>query len=118
MFMLKLGIVCTVMFFLVGCSRTVYPVSGGSHTQIPEKNTHMVVWGDHEAAVGAAVIWLQTAQMRLVERARMLKVLGLHQIEWVGSTDEPLLDRDPVPQNGSRWLGCIALYCESRDSGF
>ena len=44
--------------------------------------------------------------------------LGLHQIEWVGSTDEPLLDRDPVPQNGSRWLGCIVLYCESRDSGF
>jgi hypothetical protein len=49
---------------------------------------------------------------------RIFNFGGLHQIEWVGSTDEPLLDRDPVPQNGSRWLGCIALYCESRDSGF
>ena len=45
-------------------------------------------------------------------------ILGLHQVEWVDTIDEPLLDRDPGPQNGSRWLGCSALYCESRDCGF
>ena len=32
-------------------------------------------------------------------------LLGLHQVEWVGTIDEHCLDRDPVPQNGSRWLG-------------
>jgi len=45
------------------------------------------------------------------------EIKGLHQIEWVSANDEPLLDRDPALQNGSRWLGCTALYCESRDSG-
>ena len=76
MFMLKLWIICTVIFFLVGCGRTIYPVSDGFHNQIPEKNTRIVVWGNHESAVGAAVTLLQRKHMRLVERARILEVFA------------------------------------------
>ena len=88
MFMLKLGIVCTLMLFLIGCGRTVYPVTEGFHSQIPEKDTRIVVWGNHESAVGAAVTWLQRKRMRLIERARILEVFKEQKMQLTHSSED------------------------------
>jgi len=88
MFVLKLGIVCTMMFFLVGCGRTIYPITAGFHNQIPEKDTRIVVWGNHESAVGAAVTWLQRKQMRLIERARILEVFKEQKMQLTHSSED------------------------------
>jgi len=77
-----------VIFFLIGCGRTIYPVSDGFHNQIPEKDTRIVVWGNHESAVGAAVTWLQRKHMRLVERARILEVFKEQKMQLTHSFED------------------------------
>jgi len=54
-FMLKLWIICIVMFFLGGCGRTIHPGSEGFHNQIPDKEMRLVVWDNHEAALTASI---------------------------------------------------------------
>jgi hypothetical protein len=88
MFMLKPWVICLVLLCLVGCGRTIQPISEGFHNHIPEKGTRLVVWGNHESAVGAAVTWLQRKKMRLVERARILEVFKEQKIQLTHSSED------------------------------
>lgn len=88
MFVRKLWMVCTAMVFLVGCSHEVHPVSVGFHIQIPEKDTRVVAWGNHESAVGAAVSWLQRKHLRPVERARIHEIFKEQQVQLTNSSED------------------------------
>lgn len=53
--MLKLWIVCIVMFFLVGCGQTIDSSPEYFHNQITEKDTRLVVWGNYELALTMSI---------------------------------------------------------------
>ena len=83
-----LCVVCMAAMLLVGCGRTIHPLTEGFHLQIPEKGTRAVVWGNHEVAVGAAVTWLQRKRLRLVERARLHEVLKEQRVQLTHSPED------------------------------
>lgn len=82
------NLVWIVLLFSVGCGRIVSPVTQGFHSQIPEKGARVVVWGDNESAVGAAVVWLQRKHLRLIERARMLEIIKEQKIKLTHSAED------------------------------
>jgi hypothetical protein len=54
-FMLRLWIVCTVMFFFGGCSLTTHPVSEDYRNQISDKESRLVVRGKHKLALTTSI---------------------------------------------------------------
>ncbi len=77
---------------LIGCAKTVYPVTTGYHVPITEemlsKKYRVVVWGNHPAMANTIIGLVQQEGHSVVERARLQEVFNEQEIRLTHSPDD------------------------------
>ena len=85
-------IIGLVFLTLVGCAKTAYPVSTGSHAAIDpalkDKKYKVVIWSDHPAVGSAIAAMFQQGGHTIVERARILEVFNEQKMRLTNTPDD------------------------------
>jgi hypothetical protein len=88
----KLTLVSFVVVLLAGCAHPLYPITSGSHSNLPpkckDKPRRVAVWGNNPVVVNAAIEWYQQRKCIVIERAQLQAILKEQQIRLTYTTDD------------------------------
>jgi hypothetical protein len=91
-----------------GCA--VFPVTTeGFHTKLPEPHTKTIVWGNQQAAVEIASVWLRGRGLAIVASARVQHQLSAKSIDLTGT----LADADHLVNLGRTLNVDLVVYVDT-----